>query len=85
MVSMSAFFERREVQMALFNAADYASKVRRPTQSLRPFYQANRQQLFQAPESANIEYVVLDLDTVKKSITLNEHDVKTYYEQNARV
>jgi peptidyl-prolyl cis-trans isomerase D len=29
-----------------------------------------------------VEYVVLDLDTVKKSIVLNESDLKTYYEQN---
>ena len=39
--------------------------------------------MFQAPEQASIEYVVLDLDTVKKSITVNEQDLKTYYEQNA--
>jgi peptidyl-prolyl cis-trans isomerase D len=39
--------------------------------------------LFQAPEQASIEYVVLDLDTVRKGITVNEQDLKTYFEQNA--
>ncbi|MDO8251448.1 MAG: peptidylprolyl isomerase, partial [Rhodoferax sp.] len=32
---------------------------------------------------ANIEYLVLDLETVRKSITVNEADLKTYYDQNA--
>ena len=35
------------------------------------------------PERATVEYAVLDLDSVKAGITLNESDLKTYYEQNA--
>ena len=81
-VALNAFFERREVQVSHFNATDYAAKVSPSDADIEAFYQANAP-LFQAPESANIEYVVLDLDTVKKSIVLNEQDVKSYYEQNA--
>lgn len=81
-VSLNAFYERREAQVSRFNSADYASKVTPTDAEIAAFYQAN-QALFKSPESANIEYVVLDLDTVKKSITLNEADVKTYYDQNA--
>jgi peptidyl-prolyl cis-trans isomerase D len=81
-VGLNAFFERREAQISLFNAADYASKVSPSDADIEAFYQSNSA-LFQAPETANVEYVVLDLDTVKKSISLNEQDVKTYYEQNA--
>ena len=80
-VSMNAFFERREVQVVRFNAADYAGKVAVSDADVEAFYQANAP-LFQAPESADVEYAVLDLDTVKKSITLNEQDVKGYYDQN---
>lgn len=80
-VSMNAFFERREVQIARFNAADYASKVVPSEADIEAFYQANAP-LFQASESADVEYAVLDLETVKKTITLNEPDVKGYYEQN---
>lgn len=80
-VSLNAFFERREVQLARFAPAEYASKVN-PTQAdIDAFYQANTA-LFQAPEAANIEYIVLDLDTIKKSIAMNEADVRSYYEQN---
>jgi peptidyl-prolyl cis-trans isomerase D len=81
-VSLNAFYERRDAQISRFNPADYASKVNPTDAEIDAFYQAN-QAMFKSPESANIEYVVLDLDTVKKSIALNEADVKTYYDQNA--
>ena len=81
-VSLNAFYERREVQVSRFNPADYAGKVNPSDAEIEAYYQANPSQ-FQALESASIEYVVLDLDTVKKSITLNEADLKSYYEQNA--
>ncbi|MDO9195450.1 SurA N-terminal domain-containing protein [Rhodoferax sp.] len=81
-VSLNAFFERREVQIASFSTTDFASKVNPTDAELEAFYQAN-QALFQAPEQASIEYVVLDLDSVKKSISINDADIKSYYEQNA--
>ena len=81
-VALNAFLEKREVQVARFNTADFAARVTLTDADLEAFYKSN-QALFQAPEQASIEYVVLDLDTVKNSITLNPQDVKTYYDQNA--
>ena len=81
-LSLNAFFEKREVQVARFAAADYASRVNPTEAELEAFYKANAA-MFQAPEQANIEYLVLDLDTVRKTIAINEQDLKTYYEQNA--
>jgi peptidyl-prolyl cis-trans isomerase D len=82
-LALNAYFEKREIQLARFNAADYAAKLSPTDAELEQFYKAN-EKLFQAPEQASIEYVVLDLDTVKKGITVNEADLKTYYEQNAK-
>ena len=81
-VALNAFFERREVQVVNFLSADFASRVNPTDAEVEAFYKAN-ETLFQAPEQANIEYVVLDLESVKKSITINEADLKSYYEQNA--
>lgn len=81
-VALNAFFEKREIQVAYFMASDFAAKVVPTDAELDAFYQAN-QSMFQAPEQAKVEYVVLDLDTVKKSIQLPEAELKTYYEQNA--
>ncbi len=81
-VSLNAFFEKREVQIARFATAEYATRVNPTDAEIESFYKENPA-LFQAPEQANIEYLVLDLDTVRKSITVNDADLKTFYEQNA--
>jgi peptidyl-prolyl cis-trans isomerase D len=81
-LSLNAYFEKRDVQVAPFAAADYASRVKPTDAELEAFYK-NNAALFQAPEQASIEYEVLDLDTVKKTLTVNDQDLKTYYEQNA--
>jgi peptidyl-prolyl cis-trans isomerase D len=80
-VALNAFLEKREVQVARFDAAAFAAKLTPTDAELQAFYQANPQ-MFQAPEQANIEYVVLDIEAVRKGLTVNEQDLKTYYEQN---
>ncbi len=80
--SLGAFFEKREIQVASFPASDFVAKVTLVDADLEAFYKT-RQAQFQAPESVNIEYVLLDIDTIKKSININEPDLKSYYEQNA--
>jgi len=82
-LALNAFFEKREIQLARFNAADYVAKLTPSEANIEQFYKAN-EKLFQAPEQASIEYVLLDLDTVTKGIAVNEADLKTYYEQNAK-
>ena len=80
-VSLGAYFERREIQFVRFAPADFIAKVTPTDAELDAFYKNNPSQ-FKAAESASVEYVVLDLEAVKKSITLNEADVKTYFDQN---
>jgi peptidyl-prolyl cis-trans isomerase D len=80
-VALGAFFEKREVQLAKFSTSDYLSKVSPSDAEIEAYYKEHPQQ-FQAPESVDIEYVVLDLDAIKKTMTLNEQDVKAYYDQN---
>lgn len=82
-VALNAFFEKREVQVVNFLAKDNAAKLNPTEAELDAFYQKN-QALFQAPEQAQIEYVVLDLDAVKKGIQIPEAELKAYYEQNAQ-
>jgi peptidyl-prolyl cis-trans isomerase D len=81
-VALNSYFERREAQVAQFNAADFRGKVTPTDAELQAFYKDNPR-LFQAPEQANIEYVVLDPAAVSQGVTMNEADLRTYYEQNA--
>lgn len=80
-VVLNAFFEKREIQMLTFSAADYAGKVSPTDSDLDAYYKAN-QALFQAPEQVKLEYVVMDMDAVKKSVQISEADIKAYYDQN---
>jgi peptidyl-prolyl cis-trans isomerase D len=79
--ALNAYFEKRELQLARFNPATYAAKLKPTNADLETYYQAN-EALFKAPEQAGIEYVVLDADAVSKTITVNASDLKTYYDQN---
>jgi peptidyl-prolyl cis-trans isomerase D len=82
-VALDSYFERREVQVARFPAADFKARVRPSDSELEAFYKANPQ-LFQAPEQASIEYVVLDTSSLEGTVAaINEADLRTYYEQNA--
>jgi peptidyl-prolyl cis-trans isomerase D len=80
-VALNAFLQKREVQISVFDAAAHASKITLTDADVETYYKAN-QALFQAPEQANIEYVMLDIDSVIKGITVTDDDLKTYYEQN---
>ena len=81
-IALTAFFERREVQVLRFSPLDYALKINPSDADVEAFYKANTA-LFQSAESADVEYLVLDLDAVKKTVIVNEADLKTYFEQNA--
>jgi peptidyl-prolyl cis-trans isomerase D len=82
-ISLNAYFEKREIQLARFNTADFIVKLNPTDADLEQYYKAN-EKLFQAPEQASIEYVVLDMESVGKGIAVNPADLKTYYEQNSQ-
>lgn len=80
-VSLNALFERRDIQVVRFSTMDYFPKINLTDADVEAFYKANPT-TFQAPEMASIEYLVLDLDALRKGITISDEDLKTYYEQN---
>ena len=80
-VTVGAYFEQREIQTALFKTADFVSKVNITDADIEAFYK-NHQALFHVPEQATIEYVVLNLDSVKKSIVATDAVLKDYFQQN---
>ncbi len=81
-VAINSFFDRREAQVVPFATADYKARVQPTEADLEAYYKAHPQQ-FQAPEQADIEYLVLDLPAVQQGITVNESDLQEYYKQNA--
>jgi peptidyl-prolyl cis-trans isomerase D len=80
---LDAFFQQREVQVERFDPVKYMDQVKPTDADLEKFHKdpAHAAQ-FQAPEQASIEYVVLDVDSLKKDIALAEDDLKKYYTEN---
>ena len=80
-VTLNAFYEQRQVQVARFAPADFVGQISPSDADLEAYYKANADK-FQSAERADIEYVVLNLASVQKDVVVPEAELKTYYEQN---
>ncbi|MSQ57996.1 MAG: peptidyl-prolyl cis-trans isomerase [Limnohabitans sp.] len=80
-VAVDTWLQQREVQVVQFLSSDYRAQIKPTAEQIQAFYDKNTQR-FQSTEKADIEYVVLDLAQVEKTIMLNDADLKTYYQQN---
>jgi len=80
-VTLNAFYEQRQVQVARFAPSDYVAQIKPTDADIEAYYKAHTD-MFQSAERADVEYVVLDLASVQKGIVVPEAELKTYYEQN---
>jgi peptidyl-prolyl cis-trans isomerase D len=79
--ALDALLQRRSIAYQRFDAKTYASKVTPTDAELEAYHKAHESE-FSAPEQATIDYVVLDIDALKKGITLSDKELQNYYEQN---
>ena len=80
-VALNAFYQRREVQLQLFKATDFAAQVAVTDEALRKYHETHAER-FRSVDNADIEYVVLDIAAIENTIQLPEAELRTYYEQN---
>ncbi len=80
-VTLNAFYEQRLAQVARFAPADFVARLKPTAEDLTAYYQANADR-FQSLERADVDYVVLDLASVQKTVSVSEDELKSYYEQN---
>ena len=83
--ALDAMFQQREVQVQQFATKTLAAKVVPTDADIEAYYKnpANAAQ-FMAPEVASIEYVVLDLESLKKGIAVSADDLQKHYTENAQ-
>jgi peptidyl-prolyl cis-trans isomerase D len=79
--ALDALLQRRSIAFQRFDAKTYASKITPSDADLEAYHKAHESE-FSAPEQATIDYVVLDLDALKKGVTLTDKELQEYYEQN---
>ncbi|MFA7527562.1 MAG: SurA N-terminal domain-containing protein [Ottowia sp.] len=80
--TMALALQQREIRVVHFDAADYAARLDPDEDELKAWYEAHLDR-YQAPESVDIQYIVLDLDSIKRNIHVSEQKLRDYYEQNA--
>lgn len=80
--ALDALLQRREIRYARFDSKDYAAKVDPTAADLDAYYKTHASE-FRAPEQATIDYVVLDLEMLKKGIAVPEEDLRKFYAENA--
>ena len=83
--ALDAMFQQREIQVQRYEPKDYVAKVTPSESDIGNYYKdpANAAQ-FQAPEQASIEYVMLDLESLKKGVTVSQDDLRKYYSENQK-
>lgn len=83
-LAFDSLLQQREVQVQRFDIKDFAAKINPSDADIEAFYKesANANK-FQLPESAQIQYVVLDLEALKKDVKFSEDDLQNYYKENA--
>jgi peptidyl-prolyl cis-trans isomerase D len=83
--ALDALFQQREVQVERFEAKDWLAKVKPTDAEVEAWYKdPAHAALSQAPEQAAVEYLVLDLESLKKDIKIPEEDLRKYYAENEK-
>jgi peptidyl-prolyl cis-trans isomerase D len=81
--ALDAMFQQREVQVQRFDTKDQLAKVAPTDAEIEAFYKDPAHATeFEAPEQASIEYVVLDIDALKKGISVSDDELRKYYAEN---
>lgn len=81
--AFDVLLQQREVQVQRFNVKDYLGRITPSEAELEAYYKdpANAA-LFQSQETASIEYLVLDLEALKKDVSVSEDKLREYFKTN---
>lgn len=81
--AVDALFQVREVQWVKFEPKNYVAQLTPTDAQLKAFYNspANSKD-FLVPEKADVQYVLLDLDTLKGRVSVPEDELRQSYKDN---
>jgi peptidyl-prolyl cis-trans isomerase D len=83
-VALDAFYQQREIQFMSFDVASFLEQVKPSDADLEAYYRNPRHAAqFQTAELADVEYLVLDLDTLMKTASVSADDMQKFYKDNA--
>jgi peptidyl-prolyl cis-trans isomerase D len=79
--ALDALLQQREVQVLRFDSKDQTAGITPTDAELAAYHKANESE-FRAPEQAQVEYVVLDIDAIAARVSAPEDELRKFYEQN---
>ena len=81
--AVDALFQVRDVQWMKFEPKAYMAQLNPTAEQLQAFYKdpANAAWLT-TPEQADVQYLVLDLDTLKARVSVSEDELRRSYKEN---
>ena len=80
--SLDPLLQRREIQLQRFDPAAYRARINPTDAEIETFYKS-QQASFKSPEQADIEYLVLDLDSISKGVPVSDEELRKFYADNA--
>ena len=85
-IAVDSLFQVRDVQWMKFEARAYASALSPTPEQLKKFFDEPKQAAaFLLPERADVQYVVLDLDSLKSRVAVSEEELRKYYQENLKL
>lgn len=83
--AVDALLQQREIQVQRFETKDYLTKVNPSDAEIEAFYKDPKNAAqFEAPEQATVEYVVLDVEALKKDVTVTDEQLRQHYAANEK-
>ncbi len=83
-VAFDALLQQREVRVQIFDPRAFAASINPSDAEIEAFYKdAANAKLFEQPENAQIQYIVLDVAGLKGGVTVSPEDLKKYYDENS--
>lgn len=79
--AVDALLQQRQAQWEIYSAKDFLARVNPSEADIKAYYDAHTSQ-FRSVEEADIEYVQLDLEALKRQINVPEADLRKYYDEN---
>lgn len=80
--SLDPLLQRREIQLQRFDPLAYRARINPSDAEIEAYYKA-QQASFRSPEQADIEYVLLDIDSMSKGVTVSDEELRKFYADNA--
>lgn len=79
---LNLYGEQRRAAIATFDVESVAEGIDISEEQVASYYESNAME-FQAPETADIDYIVIDRSALRQQVAVSEQDLEEYYRQSA--